>query len=345
MKSLAVGFAMIGALAALLAVTPRTATAFDYSRPGRLYGGIETGVVVPLNAYNRYAGVGGSAAPFIGYKIFTDRDLQPNIGPVGQIQFFGTPAETCTQCPKSGHTNGAGDGPAYGLAYHVGPRITLPIGPVELFGDWQVGGLSSANRPTALTGTKTAWGYTAGGGLSYSLTENIMLGLFGRWDWYNNTVHGIGKARYTTAGIALTLQQSPPAPPPAPAAKVAAAPPAEAPPVKKKIVLRGVNFDFDKSNIRPDAQPVLEEACKTLKAEPSINVSCNGYTDSVGTDQYNMGLSQRRANAVRDWLIKCGIPASRLAVRGFGKTNPVASNATAEGRAQNRRTELVVTDQ
>ena len=58
-----------------------------------------------------------------------------------------------------------------------------------------------------------------------------------------------------------------------------------------------------------------------------------------------MGLSQRRANAVRDWLIKCGIPASRLAARGFGETNPVASNATAEGRAQNRRTELVVTNQ
>src|SRR4029450_1072217 len=87
MRSLAVGFAMIGALAALLAVTPRTATAFDYSRPGRLYGGIETGVVVPLNAYNRYAGVGGSAAPFIGYKIFTDRNLQPKICQRGQIQF------------------------------------------------------------------------------------------------------------------------------------------------------------------------------------------------------------------------------------------------------------------
>ena len=115
--------------------------------------------------------------------------------------------------------------------------------------------------------------------------------------------------------------------------------------MKKKIVLRGVNFDFDKSNIRPDAQPILEEACKTLKAEPSIDVSCDGYTDSIGSDQYNMGLSQRRANAVRDWLIKCGIPASRLAARGFGKTNPVASNATPEGRAQNRRTELVVTNQ
>ena len=58
-----------------------------------------------------------------------------------------------------------------------------------------------------------------------------------------------------------------------------------------------------------------------------------------------MRLSERRANSVRDWLVKCGIPASRLSAKGFGETNPVASNATPEGRAQNRRTELVVTNQ
>ena len=341
MKRLMPQFASISALAALLTVAPRAAGALDYSRPGRVYGGVETGVIIPLNAFNRYASVGGSVAPFLGYKIFTDKDLQPNIGPVGQVQFFGAPHQTCTSCS----IDGAGDNPAYALAYHVGPRITLPIGPVELFGDWQVGGLSGANRPSAITASKTAWGFTTGGGVSYSLNENVMLGLFGRWDWYNQNVHGMGKLRYSTAGVALTLQQSPP-PAPAPVAPVAAAPPPEpAPPMKKKIVLRGVNFDFDKSNIRADAQPILEEACKALKAEPSIDVACDGYTDSIGSDQYNMGLSNRRASAVRDWLIKCGIPASRLTARGFGKTKPVASNETAEGRAQNRRTELVVTNQ
>ena len=66
--------------------------------------------------------------------------------------------------------------------------------------------------------------------------------------------------------------------------------------MKKKIVLRGVNFDFDKYNIRSDAVPILEQACKTLKAEPSIDVSCQGHTDSVGTEQYNQGLSVRRAD-------------------------------------------------
>ena len=116
--------------------------------------------------------------------------------------------------------------------------------------------------------------------------------------------------------------------------------------MKKKIVLRGVNFDFDKYNIRPDARADPRAGgLQVLKEEPSINVSCQGHTDSVGTEAYNLGLSDRRANAVRDWLIKCGIPASRLSDQGFGEANPVASNATAEGRAQNRRTELVVTNQ
>ena len=336
----------ISALAVLLGMAPTIAVGLDYSRPGRFDGGAETGVVVPLNAFNRYAGVGGSFAPFLGYKLFTDRDLQPNIGPVGSIQFFGAPAETCTGCPNFGNPTGAGDNPSYGFAYHAGPRLTLPIGPLEMFADWQGGGFSGANGPSAVTGTKTQWGFTTGGGLSYAINDNVMLGLFGRWDWYNQNVHGIGKLRYATTGIALTVQQSPPPAPPAPVTHAAAPPaPAPEPPMKKKIVLRGVNFDFDKSNIRPDAQPILEEACKTLKAETSIDVSCDGYTDSVGSDEYNMGLSKRRANAVRDWLIKCGVPAGRLSARGFGETNPVASNATAEGRAQNRRTELVVTNQ
>jgi len=146
--------------------------------------------------------------------------------------------------------------------------------------------------------------------------------------------------RYAEAGVGVTLQQSPPPPPPPPAP--VAAPPPPPPPVKKKIVLRGVNFDFDKYNIRPDAVPILEQACSILKQEPSINVECRGYTDAIGSVPYNLRLSERRANAVRDWLVKCGISPSRLSARGFGKSDPVATNATPEGRAQNRRTELVV---
>ena len=90
--------------------------------------------------------------------------------------------------------------------------------------------------------------------------------------------------------------------------------------------------------------PILDEAAKTLKEYGDVTVSVNGYTDSIGTDAYNQALSMRRANAVKEYLERQGVPASRMTVRGFGESNPVASNATPEGRAQNRRVELIVSE-
>jgi OOP family OmpA-OmpF porin len=105
-------------------------------------------------------------------------------------------------------------------------------------------------------------------------------------------------------------------------------------------VLRGVNFDFDKSNIRADARPVLDEAIATLKAEGGVAVIAEGHTDSKGTDAYNQKLSERRANSVRDYLVRGGISAGRIKVVGYGESRPVADNKTEDGRAQNRRVEL-----
>lgn len=329
---------MVGGIAVLGITLAHTARAQEMQ--GRVIGGVETGVMVPLNAFNRFASVGGLIRPYVGYKLFDDKDLQLNPGIVGSLQFLGAPGESC--CTRI-NPNGNPFAPSkdtYALGYNIGPRLSLPIGPVEMYGDWQVGGMTGLASGSAIT--DTSWGFTTGGGLLYGLTENLSLGIYGRWSRYYQRSHGVGDVRYADTGINVMFQTSPPPPPPPPAPPVAQAPPPPAPPMKKKIVLRGVNFDFDKYNIRPDAVPILEQACKTLKEEPSINVSADGYTDSIGTDAYNQKLSERRANAVRDWLIKCGIPASRLSARGFGETNPVASNATAEGRAQNRRTELVV---
>ena len=109
--------------------------------------------------------------------------------------------------------------------------------------------------------------------------------------------------------------------------------------------LRGVNFDFDKYNIRPDAAPILDEAARTLQQYGDVTIYVDGYTDSIGSDAYNQRLSERRANAVKEYLQSHGVAASRMTARGFGKTNPVASNETAEGRAQNRRVELIVNNQ
>ena len=154
---------------------------------------------------------------------------------------------------------------------------------------------------------------------------------------------GAGAILGASAGylICRAMQEEeapPPPPPPPPAPRAAPEPP---PPVEEeRIVLRGVNFDFDKSDIRPDAAVILDEAASQLKANPGRSVRVEGHTDSVGTDDYNQGLSERRAASVRDYLVNQGVEASRLTTQGFGESNPIASNDTADGRALNRRVEL-----
>jgi outer membrane protein OmpA-like peptidoglycan-associated protein len=320
-----------------VALTPRAGIAEEMQ--GRWFGGVDAGVMVPLNALDRYVQNGGSLQPFIGYKFFDDKDLQINLGLEGALQLIGGGASACTGCRR-----GLGDDDTWALSYLAGPRVSLPVGPLEIYGDILGGGMTGLAGDSAIT--DTSGGFQTGGGINYNINENIGLGLFGNWTRQYQRVHGVGDVRFVTTGIELMVQESQEAPPPPPAPAPPPPPPAPAAaPMKKKIVLRGVNFDFDKYNIRPDAVPILEQACSQLKAEPSIDVQAQGYTDSVGTEAYNQRLSERRANAVRNWLIKCGIPASRLTAKGFGESNPVASNDTAEGRAQNRRTELVVTNQ
>jgi outer membrane protein OmpA-like peptidoglycan-associated protein len=100
-------------------------------------------------------------------------------------------------------------------------------------------------------------------------------------------------------------------------------------------------FDFNKSVIKKQYYKNLDEIAATIMKDPKMKVEVQGHTDSVGSEKYNMALSIRRANAVRDYLVKKGgIAADRLTVVGFGKTKPVAPNTTAEGRAKNRRVEL-----
>jgi outer membrane protein OmpA-like peptidoglycan-associated protein len=140
------------------------------------------------------------------------------------------------------------------------------------------------------------------------------------------------------------LDPAPPvalAPPPPPPTPEPAPPPP--PVVKQRIVLRGVNFDFNSSDILPSARPVLDQAAEILKANPSVDVRVEGHTDSIGSEEYNQALSIRRAEAVFRYLVNRGVDPERFTVEGFGKSHPIASNATAAGRAQNRRVELIPT--
>jgi OOP family OmpA-OmpF porin len=129
-----------------------------------------------------------------------------------------------------------------------------------------------------------------------------------------------------------------------PEEEVAPPPPPPPPPAKgtKIAEIPGPNFDFNKYTLTPAGREKVAEAAQILKNNPTIHVEVAGHTDSIGSEAYNLKLSERRARTVAEELQKDGISASRLTVRGYGKANPIASNATAEGRARNRRVELVV---
>ncbi len=104
-----------------------------------------------------------------------------------------------------------------------------------------------------------------------------------------------------------------------------------------------VEFDFDKYDIRKVYRPQFEEIANVLKESPDISMTIEGHTDWIGTERYNQGLSQRRANAVRDKFIQdYGITGSRISTIGYGETRPIADNNTVAGRQRNRRAISVI---
>jgi len=111
-------------------------------------------------------------------------------------------------------------------------------------------------------------------------------------------------------------------------------------PLRGPVVLRGVSFETGSSALTPASYGVLDGIGAALVAHPDIRVEIAGYTDDAGAPGTNVRLSQLRAEAVRAYLVSRGVGAGRLSARGYGSANPVASNTTAAGRAQNRRVEL-----
>jgi len=103
-----------------------------------------------------------------------------------------------------------------------------------------------------------------------------------------------------------------------------------------------VLFDFDSAAIRPDAERTLQEVAAVLASYRGRPVRLEGHTDAIASEDYNLKLSERRADAVRGWLAGHGGEASRLQTKGLGKSHPIADNATAEGRQRNRRVEVIV---
>jgi OOP family OmpA-OmpF porin len=100
-------------------------------------------------------------------------------------------------------------------------------------------------------------------------------------------------------------------------------------------------FKFDKADIKPESQPIIDEMVKLLKNNPSLNLTVEGHTDNIGTPDYNRRLSDARAKSVVAALTARGIEARRLKAVGYGQDKPIADNRTDAGRAKNRRVELV----
>ena len=102
-----------------------------------------------------------------------------------------------------------------------------------------------------------------------------------------------------------------------------------------------INFDTDKTAMKPESAAIVGEVVKLLTANPALKLTVEGHTDNAGTPPHNQSLSEGRANAVVGALMAQGIAMDRLAAKGFGQTKPIADNATEDGRARNRRVELV----
>ena len=134
----------------------------------------------------------------------------------------------------------------------------------------------------------------------------------------------------------------PPPPPPPPPAPPPPPPPPPAPKVERTIILDDVLFDFDKSNVKPEAAAILDRLVAFMNENKDKRADLSGHTDNVGTDKYNQALSERRGAAVKDYVVKKGVDGSRISGQGFGESKPIADNKTKEGRAKNRRVEIKI---
>ena len=139
----------------------------------------------------------------------------------------------------------------------------------------------------------------------------------------------------------VAVPPPPPPPPPAPA-KPAPAKPNPAPVAEKVTLAADVLFDFDKSVLKPEGKAKLDDLANKVRAINLEVVIAIGHTESIGSDAYNQKLSVRRAEAVKAYLVSKGIEPNRIYTEGKGKSQPIADNRTAEGRAKNRRVEIEV---
>jgi len=186
-----------------------------------------------------------------------------------------------------------------------------------------------------------------GVGVKYFVTENVALRADVRhvipFDGVNNDLLYTVGLSFSFGGAKKVVEAKPE--PPAPVEEVKPAPVVEE--AKPEIIEKGrttlnVEFDFDKATIKKGYYKDIDDLVTVMKQYPDVNIEIDGHTDSIGTAAYNKKLSQKRAEAIKKYMVeKGGIAADRLTAKGYGEEKPIASNKTKEGRQKNRRVEAV----
>ena len=198
---------------------------------------------------------------------------------------------------------------------------------ISALGFFLTGCAGMSKNQAALVGAATCG---AGGAAGGAVAANNM-----KTNVWKGAVPGLIGGALLCGGLAYLIAQEPKPPPPPP-------PPPPAPKVERTIILDDVLFDFDKSTIKPEAAQILDRLVAFMNENKDKKVALSGYTDNIGTEAYNLKLSDRRWMSVRDYVAKKGVESGRVSGQGFGESKPIADNKTAAGRAKNRRVEIKV---
>ena len=221
------------------------------------------------------------------------------------------------------------------------------------------------------TSSSSESGLVAGAGVGFDISEH--LGIRAEFEWFDANVGdlssvGLGFVYYfdkeaevpmaaaVAAPVVVAAAPEPPPPPPADSDGDGVTDDRDACPgtpkgarvdakgCEEQLILQGVTFENNSAQLTPNSTLTLDSVADILKQRPNFRIQVRGHTDNTGSEDYNMRLSQGRADAVMEYLVSRGVPADRLSAAGYGESQPVASNDTADGRAQNRRVALEFTE-
>jgi outer membrane protein OmpA-like peptidoglycan-associated protein len=308
------------AAAVLVALLPAIGEAQEINAQPGFYIGAGGGMVIPLSS-NGNNGVGWMAGGSVGYDFVGPR-VALDVG-YGQLPLnFAIPGTALNG--KAGQLTGL-----VNLYYDFFPTSTIT--PYVGAG----AGIAFIDSNNSLGSTQFAWDAILGA--KYNASSSLAFSLEGRYvgttnpsvNFNGQTFYGQNQNIVVLAGITYKFNQPEAAPPPPP-------PPAAAAPSYM------VFFDWDRSNLSQQALSTIQQAANAYKTKGNARITATGHTDTSGPEAYNMALSLRRANTVKDALVRNGVPATAIAVIGRGEAGLLVQTADGVREPQNRRVEIVI---